>query len=628
MTWPLGRNLGRAVSDPGDPLIVTWILDWDFWATLHQPLRLFQANTFYPAQYALAFSENLYGVALLFFPLRLLGVSALTTFNLAMLAGFAFCGFAAYLLAWHLTESRAAAVAAGVFYAFLPFRFVHLPHLQHVWGGWLPLLLYALLRYGQRPTWRRGAFVGVVFLMNGLTNIHYLFFGALALVVTALLLLPRPAWKTLAVALLLAGVLLLPFLYPYAVVSKIYGMQRTAGEVLGYSAALSDWLPHQGEPEVRLYPGALALVLSAAGLVAGWRSRRAASSKLLAVLWIAIGFLGSLGFHTQFHTFLYGAVPGFRAIRVPARWAVIAYVGMAILIAVATMVLAQRSRLVAWVVPIAFVVTLHQAPLRWYFMDPKPAPVYEWLAAQPGAGAIAELPISRVNDYEAMYRATVHHRKLVNGVSGFAPPVRLELETLWSTTPIPASFVDRLSEIRVELLIVHADALGGHLDEVRARLRRELDARRLTFVQRFDSPELGDWVFRVGTAADTPRPPLLEAFLGGARGCSANETMGGVDYPSPAETVRGQAMVSGWTMSPHGIRSIDISFDNGRVHYVPGTRDEPPRTCWGKPATRFVLVIPERPADVSERTDVLVEVTDGRGVKTMLTHRWMTWTGP
>src|SRR2546421_687633 len=78
MTWPLARNLRTAVSYPGDPFINTWILDWDWYATLHQPLHLFEANAFYPSHHSLAYSENLYGVALLLFPLRALGAGAIT----------------------------------------------------------------------------------------------------------------------------------------------------------------------------------------------------------------------------------------------------------------------------------------------------------------------------------------------------------------------------------------------------------------------------------------------------------------------------------------------------------------------------------------------------------------------
>src|SRR5687768_6069422 len=200
MTWPLALNLDRAVSDPGDPYLTIWILDWDWWATFHTPLSLFHANSFHPAKYSLAFSENLYGLALLLFPLRMFGVDAITAHNIALLAGFAFSGFGAYILGRHLTGSWIAGMAAGVFYAFVPFRFTHLPHIQHIWGGWLPLMLAALLAYAERPSRKRAIVFAALFVMNGLTNIHYLFFGALATAISAVLLLPREKWRELAIA--------------------------------------------------------------------------------------------------------------------------------------------------------------------------------------------------------------------------------------------------------------------------------------------------------------------------------------------------------------------------------------------------------------------------------------------
>src|SRR5690349_18067798 len=230
MTWPLARNLERAVSDPGDPFITIWMLDWDWWATLHAPLALFHANSFYPAKYSLAFSENLYGLAILLFPLRAIGVGPITAHNLALIVGFAFCGFGMYILGRRLTGSWIAGMAAGVFYAFVPFRFTHLPHIQHIWGGWLPLMLAALLAYAERPTRRRAIVFAALFLINGLTNIHYLFFGALATAITAALLLPRRAYRELAWAMGGASIVLAPFLYPYAAAAKLYGMQRTWAE--------------------------------------------------------------------------------------------------------------------------------------------------------------------------------------------------------------------------------------------------------------------------------------------------------------------------------------------------------------------------------------------------------------
>jgi hypothetical protein len=633
MTWPLVLNLSRAVSDPGDPYIVIWFLDWDWWATFHAPLSLFHANSFYPAQYSLAFSENLYGVAMLLFPLRLFGVGAISAYNIALLAGFAFSGFGAYVLGRRLTGSLPgswiAGVAAGVFYAFLSYRFTHLSHLQHIWGGWLPLMLAALLAYAERPTRRRAIVFAAMFLMNGLTNIHYLFFGALAIAITAALLLPRSAWRELGMATAGALAVLAPFLYPYAAAARLYGMTRTWEEVAHYSAVAMDWLPGIiAEPERRLYPGALAYLVALAAL---WLARKQKPQLALALLWIVIGFLGSLGLNFVFHEFLFGAVPGFRAVRVPARWAVIAYLGLAMLIALATAAVARRNRWLALAVPMAFIVTLWAGPIRWYLSDSQPPEVYRWLAAQ-RVRAIAEMPIDTgSSEYNYLLRSTAHHQRMVNGISGFAPPGRNELGALSNETPIPDRFVDELRDIGVELVIVHADVLGEKSPAVREWLRRELDRGRLTLVRRFHSPLAGDWVFRIseGRAQRAEGRSPETAFLAGEATCG-DGTMGALDFP-PARIHfdHGQALFSGWTMSPHGIRSVDLWFDNRTERHRAKLVPDPllAQRCPSQhlTRTRYLGEFASRPAGIRRNTDVQVEVTDGRGEKTVFDDRWITW---
>lgn len=628
MTWPLAWNLDRAVSDPGDPFINTWILDWDWYATFHQPLSLFDANAFHPARYSLAYSENLYAIAVPLFPLRAAGVGPLTAYNLALIAGFAFCGFAAYLLGLNLTGSWLSGLAAGVFYAFVPFRFVHLPHLQHVWGGWLPLLLLALLRYAEKPVRRRAVVFAAVFALNGLTNIHFLLFGAFATGVTALLLLPRSTWRELAFAMAGAFLVLAPFLYPYAAVVKLYGMQRGVEEVARFSAVPRDWLPGATEAERRLFPGALSYAACVLALIA---ARKRTSHVALALLWIAIGFLGSLGLNFELHTFLFGAVPGFRAIRVPARWAVIAYIGMAILIALLTKEIPRRFR---WVVPLLFTVGLWAGPVRWYLFDPKPPEVYTWLAKQNVRG-VAELPIEWMSsDYEYMLHSTIHHKPMVNGISGFAPPQRAELSRMSKEVPISDTFVDKLRESQVDTVIIHPDLTGGPSEPVRDWLRRELERGRITFVRRFHTRIYGDWVFRLvdaqaikpGQRATANRQ--LQAFLNGTLTCGSG-TMGNLDLPTANERFRGTAMFTGWTMSPYGIRSVDVWFDNRthreRARLFPDPRLDAPCAPWKGQSTRYIVGLHERPKDVRRETDVLVEVRDGRGEKTVFDNRWITW---
>ncbi len=433
-TWPLALNLGRAVAEPGDAYVNIWILDWDWWATLHQPLSLFHANMLHPAKYSLAFTENLYGIALLLVPFRAAGVGPIVAYNLALIAGLALAGFGAYLLGSRLTRSFEAGLAAGIFFAFAR---LHFTHLQHIWSGWLPLMLVALLDYAERPTRKRAVLFAALLLINGLTNIHYFLFGTFAIAVTALLLM-RPR-RELLIAVALALLLLAPFLYPYAAFAKLYNLQRTYAESVSFSATPIDWIASKAaEPERHIAPGALALIVAGAAFVL---ARREWPKLALAMLWIAIGFAGSLGMNFEFHRFLFGAVPGFRAIRVPARWSVIAYIGLAILIALTTAAIARRFR---WIVPLAFAIALWQAPIRWYMVRPQFPEVYRWLATR--RGPIAELPMGTYAEYEYHLFSTSHHLPSVNGSAG--TPVRRKLNDQWSLTPLPDDFLDTLVKRR------------------------------------------------------------------------------------------------------------------------------------------------------------------------------------
>src|SRR4051812_12971530 len=109
MTWPLVTHLGNAIAEPDDPYFCTWALDWDYHATFSSA-GLFDANIFYPARGSLAFSEHMYGIAVLFFPLYAAGVPPLTIHNIALLLGFALCGYAMFVLARSITGNRLSAI--------------------------------------------------------------------------------------------------------------------------------------------------------------------------------------------------------------------------------------------------------------------------------------------------------------------------------------------------------------------------------------------------------------------------------------------------------------------------------------------------------------------------------------
>jgi hypothetical protein len=279
-------------------------------------------------------------------------------------------------------------------------------------------------------------------------------------------------------------------------------------------------------PECWLFPGVLALVLSVSAFLPRSVVRDADSTSdtlasrnrntgyFIATLWIILGFVGSLGIHTFFYRFLFSYAPGFKAVRVPARWAEIAYVGIAMLIAFAVARVAHRHRWPAIVVAVLLCLELRAAPIRWYAVSPEPPEVHRWLSGR--NVRIAQLPIDQGEiEYVYMYWSTRHHRPMVNGVSGFSPPEMLRLTTMWKSDPIDSNFISELRRIGVDLIVLQGDYATSR---ERTWLRQELGAGRLGYVRRFDHAIGGDWVFDLQGGSSTA--PQLDAFLRGEATCN------------------------------------------------------------------------------------------------------------
>jgi len=612
MTWPLAWNLSTAAAHPGDPYLTSWILDWGYYALTHDPSQLFHANIFHPLRYTFAFSENTLGILLVLFPLFIAKVPLMTIHNIAILAGFASAGYAAALLGRYLTGSMAAAVIGGIFFAFVPWRFSHLTHLQHEWTLWLPLLILAILRLRDRPSTSRAILLTLCFVMNGLTNLHWLAFGSVAAVVCIAVAsfrsVDRRRFLTLSVVTLVTGAILLtPILYPYWRAGQIYNMRGDIGETTYYSAHPSDWRiaslhnrlygPRLNDgtvdPEHWSFPGIIAPLLALIGFVVALRRSRIAAA--IGILLIALGFLGSLGLHTPFGRFFFDYVPLFRGIRVPARWAMIVYLGIAILASFGALGLARR-RFVHALLAIALLIELRAAPIRWYLGTGETPAVYTWLARQKLNGAVLELPMDQTSVYPYVHWSHVHHKPLINGVSGFKPPDYAALEKESLQTPIPPSFFDHVRARNGALFIVHGDRFSEWI-------QREMQNGRLVHVATFGD----DVVYATPDAAKTlTRPAPMQPAITGT-----------LDHPVHWESITGPMEVSGSIAGPHPVRRVILHFDNHREHFDAEIR-----------GNRFVRLFPERPASVDADTDLQVEILDARGDRKRLPQIWLRWRRP
>ena len=158
-SWPLILHMpSRIAPDLGDPVRTAWEIAWVGHAMLHNPLHLFNSNAFYPHPLSLAFSDSLLGYG----PAAFFGsgtVAALVRYNLLFLFAWSLCFIGAYLLARELGLGRLAGAAAGVAFAYAPYRVTEAGHLHVISSGGLPLALFLLLR-GYRRTSPRLVLIG------------------------------------------------------------------------------------------------------------------------------------------------------------------------------------------------------------------------------------------------------------------------------------------------------------------------------------------------------------------------------------------------------------------------------------------------------------------------------------
>ena len=147
LTWPLVARFDSALSSAADSLLNYWALGWDFHILSRDPLALFDANIFAPRKDTLAYSEHLFGIAIVVWPFYLLTGNLTIAYNAAMFLSFVLSGLGMYLFVRDLTKSRLAAVVAGTIFLAAPYRFLHLVHLQLLTLQWFPFVFWSLFRF-------------------------------------------------------------------------------------------------------------------------------------------------------------------------------------------------------------------------------------------------------------------------------------------------------------------------------------------------------------------------------------------------------------------------------------------------------------------------------------------------
>ena len=465
VTWPLSLVAGSHVTftPAGDQLWIMGILEWQRHALFEQPDRFFAGHFFFGSGNALFGSDLLLG----FLPIS--GVVAWLTgnptlaFSVAYIASFFLNALAMYAAAYTILGSRPGALVAGVVYAFAPAQLAYVNHPQFAAAWWVPLAVLFAVRFARHLRWTDAALALLMVWMQFVTCVHLGLHAGLAV---AALAGPSAIWHIgtrrdwqLTLRLLALGVagavLFAPIVRGYLDFSEAWRAERDITEVWSGSAQISDYLSPSARlgwynalrehfavvptGERRIFPGFIPPVLALIGVGLGFSWRGAAwwgqRRLLVALLALAAGgVLLSLGPNWRWdgettdielpYRALYDALPPLRAVRVAARFTLLAHTAIALLAAVGVAAALHRLRLrprlaLLGSLILAGVVMLEVSPVNLPVYPTPNQPALLEALRRSQDGPVLVLPVSRQERVARTWLASLSRSgPLVNGYSG------------------------------------------------------------------------------------------------------------------------------------------------------------------------------------------------------------------
>jgi hypothetical protein len=503
MTFPQVLRMTDGVHDPGDPLMVTWVLAWVAHQLPIAPAHIFDANIFYPERNTLAYSETLLVPGLLAAPLHWLGVAPILVYNLVFLSGFALSGAGVALLVRRLTGNAGAAIVAGIVFAFPPYRIDHYAHLQLQQTQFIPLAMWAFHRLLDTGRKRDGVLLGVCTAGQMLSCMYYGLFliPYMAVVCGTMLIAERTLsmrrLAALAAAAAIVVVAMIPVGRAYLAAREVVG-ERGRAEVAQNSAMWWNYLapPEVNvmygkvfarfmDPERRLFPGFVAVALAIVGL---WPRRRGylRTPQFAYALGLILAFDVSLGFNGVIYRGLYDYFLPFKALRIPARMGLMVGFSLAVLAGYGAAYLSRQlrsttaRRAVLTTIGVLMLAEYASTPLVLWAAPRQPPEAYADLLRDADHGptsVIFEFPTGAMEDPEYLYYSTFHWQYLVNGYSGFFPPSYQKIVNAVRGFPDDTS-MNMVRSRGVRYLVIHGEWLyGARYEQLVTELDRRLDLK-------------------------------------------------------------------------------------------------------------------------------------------------------
>ena len=411
----------------------------------------------------------------IFFPVYILTNNPILGSNIVLLLSFVLCGFGMFELVKYYTKNEWAAFIAGFIFAFSSFKFYHIAHLQLQTYQWMPFCVLYFDKFIDKQKSKDMLLFSLFFILQLLSS-WYLGSYISILIASYLLFLiliserrkkviSKKFLSMLAVSIMIIFIITLPFIYPYYDLYNKLGIARTKNDVRYYSVELRDLfkLPspsnllynqlneifHIGYSkwEKLVFPGFAVIAFTLFGLISTIKVRKGlwgidfSKIQIFYFLLAVFSLIMCLGIQDNFYTpyeFFYDFLPGFRSMRVPARFFVLMIFSLSVLSGFGIRELLkqkERFRIENFgIATTAFLFVILFAETIWVPIHLETVPVggsiptvYKWLGTKEGNFAILELPMSNFSDISVeinaryMYFSTYHWKNIVNGYGSFFP---------------------------------------------------------------------------------------------------------------------------------------------------------------------------------------------------------------
>ena len=544
------------IGDQGDTLTFSSLVYQAIDNLFHRPTDLGYALIYYGDPSPFAYTVAPYGIAVAALPVYLLtGLNLELTMNIYILLTFALTGLAVYLLVRYLLDvSVEVGALVGLMVAFAQFRFIHVAHVETLSTQFYLLALYCLHRFLDTPVRKWAIWLAVAFWFAFFTSgyMGYMFFVTVAVVVLFLffwkkLPLDREFLRSTAIFVLTTAVISLPFL---AMRSQKNGALSgySIETIEHYAANPIDWTSGSSflyfnltkfANEKALFLGFTPIALA----LAGWLLRRrdgdrspaaavAAPARRLSTREVLIvygtltvlGYLLTLGPRIAFMEgtevpspyMLLLQIPGFSSLRVPARFILMAIVGVAVLGAHALAVLGRRLDRLRYIGVFALIALCaalelipydgtsseERSPNSFVVLSPMgstippmnievpkmPMAAYAWLKSQPPGTPFYSFPATPEANRQYMYALRFHGQPMLNGQSSFMP--RWFTQVNVDTFPT-RGLIKILHDRKIKYVLVHNRFLAADKRaEISRLVRGYLDAGWLKSVGRYDDVDI------------------------------------------------------------------------------------------------------------------------------------------